>query len=248
MALTLYYLQMFCDLDITIIIHIFAAAVSFSQLAYSYMAKYTGGALGTLSGKLGAVVFRKSLGQDIAQAYQPIVKNPRTDGQLTQRFKISGLGKQAKRYARCVKATKASYLKGQTSYSYFVKKNYENQESTANGTGAFDYENAVISEGDIYPPQDTAVTNTVSGTIQVSWENAVQQNQETNDKVFVFAIPADPEIIVAMSDDAEFTDGLGTIGYGSDLTGEVVHIYVCTINPITKRNSNTVWVGAVTLS
>lgn len=212
------------------------------------MATYSGGILGQINGKVGSAVFRTSLGIQIVQAYQPKVKNPRSDLQMTQRNKISGLGKQAKRFARCVKATKASYEKGQTPYSYFVAENFPNQEATASGTGVFDYENAVISQGDIYPAQDTAVTNAVQGTIAVTWDSQLTQNQEADDVVFTFVIPTDPDVVVALSDDADFVSGSSTVVYGADLEGKEVNVYVCTLSPSTKKASNTVYVGKVTLS
>lgn len=47
-------------------------------------------ALGQYRGKMGGLVFRKGEnGQQIISAYQPIVKNPRTDGQLMIRSKFN---------------------------------------------------------------------------------------------------------------------------------------------------------------
>lgn len=46
------------------------------------------GITGGLSGKMGSAVFRQSGGKTIASQYQPIVKNPNTQGQQTQRAKF----------------------------------------------------------------------------------------------------------------------------------------------------------------
>lgn len=47
-------------------------------------------ALGQYRGKMGGLVFRKGFnGQQIVQAYQPVVKNPRSDAQLMQRAKFN---------------------------------------------------------------------------------------------------------------------------------------------------------------
>lgn len=51
------------------------------------MARATSG-LGQFRGKVGAVVFRVSQGQQIASAYQPAVKNPKTNLQTAQRDKM----------------------------------------------------------------------------------------------------------------------------------------------------------------
>lgn len=47
-------------------------------------------ALGQYRGKMGGLVFRKGdRGQQVISAYQPIVKNPRTDGQMMVRAKFN---------------------------------------------------------------------------------------------------------------------------------------------------------------
>lgn len=51
------------------------------------MAKATSG-LGQFRGKVGSVVFRVSQGQQIASAYQPAVKNPKSNLQTAQRNKM----------------------------------------------------------------------------------------------------------------------------------------------------------------
>lgn len=46
------------------------------------------GITGGLSGKMGSAVFRQSGGQTVATQYQPVVKNPNSDGQQAQRAKF----------------------------------------------------------------------------------------------------------------------------------------------------------------
>lgn len=46
------------------------------------------GITGGLSGKMGSAVFRQSGGKTIASQYQPIVKNPNSEGQQAQRAKF----------------------------------------------------------------------------------------------------------------------------------------------------------------
>lgn len=46
------------------------------------------GLTGKLSGKMGAAVFRVREGQQVVTQYNPIVKNPNTEGQQTQRAKF----------------------------------------------------------------------------------------------------------------------------------------------------------------
>lgn len=61
-------------------------------LSVSIMGKSTNG-LGQFSGKVGALVFAVSNGEQIVRQYQPIVTNPRSDAQLQQRAKMVLAGK-----------------------------------------------------------------------------------------------------------------------------------------------------------
>lgn len=54
-------------------------------------------ALGQYRGKMGGMVFRKGdNGQQVISAYQPVVKNPRTDSQMLQRAKFNLAAQVAK--------------------------------------------------------------------------------------------------------------------------------------------------------
>ena len=53
------------------------------------------GITGKLSGKMGAAVFRVRNGQQVVTQYNPIVKNPNTEGQQTQRAKFKLLSQLA---------------------------------------------------------------------------------------------------------------------------------------------------------
>ena len=54
-------------------------------------------ALGQYRGKMGGMVFRKGDdGQQVVSAYQPVVKNPRTDAQMKQRAKFNLASQVAK--------------------------------------------------------------------------------------------------------------------------------------------------------
>jgi len=52
------------------------------------MARITKGILGGFRGKVGNVVGSSIFGIDVMRAYQPDVRNPRTESQTTQRQKI----------------------------------------------------------------------------------------------------------------------------------------------------------------
>lgn len=51
---------------------------------------------GKITGKVGNTVFAVDGGLQVARQYNPIVANPRTEGQQTQRFKVDFAGKMSK--------------------------------------------------------------------------------------------------------------------------------------------------------
>lgn len=99
------------------------------------------GITGGLSGKMGSAVFRQSGGKTIASQYQPIVKNPNTEGQQAQRAKFKLMSQLAaimsRGFGSFIIKTRAEKGKS-TQRNAFVKANFplvevttDNQQVTA---------------------------------------------------------------------------------------------------------------------
>lgn len=114
------------------------------------MARATSG-LGQFRGKVGSVVFRVNQGQQIASAYQPAVKNPKSNLQTAQRNKMylaSQLSKLVPREDIIGLAPNASVRDRR---SMFIKHIIDNTTSNYDGEvfkSSVGYSNIVLSNGD----------------------------------------------------------------------------------------------------
>lgn len=99
------------------------------------------GITGGLSGKMGSAVFRQSGGKTIASQYQPIVKNPNSEGQQAQRAKFKLMSQLAaimsRGFGSFIIKTRAEKGKS-TQRNAFVQENFslvqvstDNQQVTA---------------------------------------------------------------------------------------------------------------------
>lgn len=87
------------------------------------MAKLNGPLGSKLRGKVGEIVAAKTLGGDTAiRAYQPVVKNPRTQKQVDNRAAFSLLTKVAARVAGVIAL---NTKKGETQRNAFIRNNYK---------------------------------------------------------------------------------------------------------------------------
>lgn len=81
--------------------------------------------MGTARGKLGNMVFSRVDGQQIARAYNPIVANPKTVGQATQRAIFATISYMAALLSVIVDNSFDGYKNGKKSRQAFVKKNLD---------------------------------------------------------------------------------------------------------------------------
>lgn len=92
------------------------------------------GITGKLSGKMGAAVFRVREGQQIVTQYNPIVKNPNSDGQQSQRAKFKLMSQLAAIMAPAMGSFIIKVRKEggkQTQRNAFVQKNFNLVEVTS---------------------------------------------------------------------------------------------------------------------
>ena len=113
------------------------------------MARATSG-LGQFRGKVGSVVFRVNQGQQIVSAYQPSVRNPKSNTQTAQRNKIylaSQLSKLVPREDIIGLAPKGSVRDRR---SMFIRNIIENTTSILDGelfTSQISYKDVIFSKG-----------------------------------------------------------------------------------------------------
>lgn len=88
------------------------------------MGKSTGLLTGKVSGKVGQVIFVTRNGEQIVQAYQPTVKNPKTSGQMMQRVKWPNIVAVHAVLANYIANSFATVKKSnQSNFNYFMAAN-----------------------------------------------------------------------------------------------------------------------------
>lgn len=87
------------------------------------------GLTGKMSGKMGSVVFRVRQGEQIVTQYNPIVKNPNTEAQSTQRVAFKLMSQVAAAMASAIINRPAR--QGQSARNSFVQQNFHLVEGDA---------------------------------------------------------------------------------------------------------------------
>ena len=152
--------------------------------------------LGPMRGRIGSMVFRQNKGQQIAQQYQPLVANPRSALQQSNRARFVALMAFGRLLRPLIAIGFKEYAGTKSWLAKFMSTNTAsnllewNEASTSwlpNG------ENLVIAEGSLQQnPFD--VDNVTALGFDLTWTNTPVANQSSDDKLsyHVFKNGAEP--------------------------------------------------------
>lgn len=219
------------------------------------MAIITGNNLGRLKKKSGPNVFRKWRNLQVMGVYNSEVRNPNTSGQKVVRSAFAAAARLAAAYSSAIMLGFENVCKGTKTpqRGYFVKLNWDEIHGSAQGSVTIDYEDLVVSEGDLPQIQYGNVT----------FENPLQVDVSINDSasvigshrddiayVFVYSPEAKAGIL---SDSGKRVDEAINIHVPAYWNGHRVHVYGFgkgadsnTINPGDLSNSR--YLGSGTIS
>lgn len=149
------------------------------------MGKFHNGVLGTMTGKVGGVVGRTWKGINTVASYQPNVSNPRTNAQVGQRNKLTGLTQLASQLnTGFIKPLWDRDAKKMSGFNSFIQANM----AAISNTGEIDFEMLVASKGKMAAP--TGLSASPNGPdIILSFDTAVSDAYGLpSDKAFAFAV------------------------------------------------------------
>lgn len=147
------------------------------------------------AGKVGNLVGYSQLGKQVFRAYQPVVRNPKTNPQTVQRDKFRALFEAARLY----KSAYAIGLKDEgrsakrSAYAQFMKENFPQVTTIPGGGYTLDWKDVIVSRGavpGIILDSDHIDMTSEPGTISV----AVQDRQSgtagalTDDKFVLYIV------------------------------------------------------------
>jgi hypothetical protein len=143
------------------------------------MAKIFTGILGPASGKVAGVVGGRWKTQNYVRGYV-IPSNPNTAAQQTQRTKFQKCVAFATFLVGPVfNVYSDKFLKSLSGFNFFVSHN------VAHFTTPPAYQSLLVTEGKLYTPVITTVTNnTVNSWVEIKWSTAVGNNGSATDKVY----------------------------------------------------------------
>ncbi|WP_129593634.1 DUF6266 family protein [Seramator thermalis] len=205
------------------------------------------GILGGFSGKVGTVVGASWKGISYMRSLPQKVKNPRTDGQMSQRTK----------FALTLGVLKPMTALLRTGWKLFANKqtpfNAAMSYTLANAiTGAYpDYEidpaKVLVSRGALTTAANASVKSE-NGNIIFSWDDnsGVNSAKQTDKALIAVLNPAKGEAITDTAG-AERSEGTQTLALPADWADDELHTYLGFISEDGKEIASSVYLGVVSL-
>lgn len=205
------------------------------------------GILGGFSSKVGTVVGGSWKGISYMRSLPQKVKNPRTEGQVSQRTKF---------------AITMHYLKPMTAFLRTGWKLYAHKQSPFNAAMSYALANAIsgvypdyeidpskvlVSRGALAPASNAAA-NDIGGSIEFVWDdNSGISSAKQTDKALIAVVNPVKGEAVTDSAGEERTTGTQTLAIPADWAGDEVQAYLGFVSEDGKEVANSVYLGVIAL-
>lgn len=191
------------------------------------MAIISGNNLGRLKKKSGPNVFRKWRNLQVMGVYTSEVRNPNTNAQKVVRVAFSAAARIAAAFSQAIMLGFENVCKGTKvpQRGYFVKKNWAYFHGDATGVATTDYEDLVVSQGDL--PEVQFGNATFENPLQVDVpinDSASVIGSHRNDIAYVFVYSPEAGAGI-LSGTAVRVDEEVTIHVPAYWNGHRVHVY-----------------------
>ena len=123
--------------------------------------------IGATRGKLGGVVFQRSMGLNILRTKPDQVRNPRTAGQIQQRTRLTTLNSYFRIILSTIRLGFGKYAYPKPAWSKFIGENLKNAftDSTLN------WADVIISKGSLVGFLYLEVSNASQASFMLGWSN-----------------------------------------------------------------------------
>lgn len=214
------------------------------------MGKQFAGPFANWSGKVGNVVGAQRQGRTILRIYQPIVSNPKTQGQLAARSKFSMVTKFCSKISGFLNVSFKNLDGYKTGNPFSAAVGYISKSQGISGSYPnleWDYSKVPVSQGSLELPYSPACSADGT-TLVLSWaDNSGLGDNLSTDKVMICAYNEDKEeskYSVALADrnerNAQFT-------LPSAWSGDTVSVWMAMMRPGTDRCSDSVQLAELSL-
>lgn len=206
------------------------------------------GILGGFSGKVGTVIGGSWKGISYMRSQAQSVKNPRTDGQLSQRSKFALALDFLKPLTDVVRTGFKLYANKQTAFNAAMSYTLANAISGDYPDYELNFASALISRGSLTSATNGAATS-ANGSVTVTWgDNTGVGTAKATDKALIAVLNADKGEAVTVSAGEARSTVTQTVSVPADWVGEEVQVYLGFISADAKEVANSVYLGAVTVA
>lgn len=206
------------------------------------------GILGGFSGKVGTVIGGSWKGISYMRSQAQSVKNPRTDGQLSQRSKFALALDFLKPLTDIVRTGFKLYTNKQTAFNAAMSYTLANAISGDYPDYELNFASALISRGSLTSATNGAATS-ANGSVTVTWgDNTGVGTAKATDKALIAVLNADKGEAVTVSAGEARSTATQTVSVPADWMGEEVQVYLGFISADAKEVANSVYLGSVTVA
>ena len=192
------------------------------------MSKNAKGVLGQQVGKVGPVVARKFRNLDVYSAYQPKVKNPRSEKQQNNRLRFATISSIAHGMGCAVRLGFGAAVRGtkESMRNRFTKLNIANVTANAPDSVEIDYSAFVVAQGGLCPVHFNTPLFDTPETVTVNFNemNANACQKTANDKVYVVVFNPDLKLAV-VGEGVERSAGKVEVAVPSNWNGVKVQVF-----------------------
>ena len=216
------------------------------------MARITGNILGNYDQSAGNLTFTTWKGIQVMKSKAEKVSNPQSEGQMTQRNRLSAITFYNSWLRGMYLAGFAKLAIGKSEYNVFSSRNIMNAtQASSTDVRHLILANLQLSAGNTGNPSVVSASN-AAGQVKIEWDTApIFPTDSTNDKVYACAIIQPPGTVLTRDvivGTISTSIGVEVRGAGEVLfdapenvtTGTTVHTFFFLYNPFTKEASNTV--------
>lgn len=207
------------------------------------------GILGGFSGKVGTVIGASWKGISYMRSIPQHVKNPRTEGQVSQRSKFALTLNLLKPMTAFLRTGWKLYAHKQTAFNAAMSYTLANAITGTYPDYSIDPSKVLVSRGSLAPAASASATPAGGGTVTFAWEDnsGIGSAKQTDKALLVVANPAKSEAVFDTAG-AERTEITQDIIVPADWIGEEVETYMGFISEDNKEVANSVYLGTITIA
>lgn len=206
------------------------------------------GILGGFSGKVGSVIGGSWKGIAYMRSIPQSVKNPRSEGQVSQRTKFTVALDFLKPVTGLIQVGFKLYAQKQTAFNAAMSYTLNNAIAGTAPNFSIDYSNALVSRGSL-PGARNGQATSASGVVSFTWDDnsSIGTANQTDKALLAVLNPTRGEAMIETAG-SQRSVGSENIAVPADWVGEDVEVFIGFISEDAKSVSNSVYLGTVTVA